>query len=103
MQHVINKIMETKQITVCDAIFIDVSCEHNDSTDIKCGGPYILGYEFYVSPDENIEEVETKIKGFIKKYNRPFIGINHYVKKNFNVERLWTIDIIEECIKNNAI
>ena len=55
--------METKQITVCDAIFIYVSCERNDWTDIKCGGPAILGYEFYVSPDEDIEMVKNEIDG----------------------------------------
>ena len=35
--------METKKITVCDAKHFNVSCKYNDSTDIKCGGPPILG------------------------------------------------------------
>lgn len=95
--------MKTKQITVCDAIFIDVSCERNDWADIKCGGPAILGYKFLVSPDEDIEVFENEIKKFIKKYRRPFMGISHYVRKNVNVEHLWTLERIEKCIKENAI
>lgn len=95
--------METKQITVCDAIFIDVSCERNDWVDIKCGGPAILGYEFYVSPDEDIEMVKNEIVKYIKKYHRPFMGISHYVRKNFDIQKLWTLERIEECIKKHAI
>lgn len=95
--------METKQITVCDAIFIDVSCERNDWVDIKCGGPAILGYEFYVSPDEDIEMVKNEIVKYIKKYHRSFMGISHHVRKNFDIQKLWTLERIEECIKKHAI
>lgn len=95
--------METKQITVCDAIYIDVTCERNDWTDIKCGGPATLGYEFYVSPDEDIDYIEGEIKKYIKKYRRPFMGISHSVHKNFNIKYLWTLEKIEKCIRENAI
>lgn len=95
--------METKQITVCDAIHIDVACEKNDWEDIKYGGSPILGYDFYISPDEDIEFIKNEIVKYIKKYNRPFISIKHSIRKNYIVEKLWTLEKIEECIKNNSI
>jgi hypothetical protein len=94
--------MKTKTITVCDALFIDVSCDHNDSTDIKCGGPAILGYEFYVSPDENRQEIYDFIYKCIKKYRRPFIAISFRPENNFPVDNLWTREQIEECIAENG-
>jgi hypothetical protein len=95
--------METKTIEVCDALHVDVSCERNDSTDIKCGGPAMLGYDFFVSPDEEIADLMNFIHYCIKKYHRPFIGIATSEKKNFPVENLWTREMIEKCIKENAI
>ena len=95
--------MKTKTIEVCDAIHINVNCKENDWDDIKIGGPATLGYEFYVSPDEDIEALKKTIKGWIKKYKRPFLGINHRVRKDFPIEYLWTHEKMEECIRNNAI
>jgi hypothetical protein len=95
--------MKTKTIEVCDAVYVDVSCERNDPTDIKCGGPAMLGYEFYVSPDENIFELIDFISEVIKKYHRPFIGICTGEKKDFPVNNLWTREEIENCIKKNEI
>lgn len=93
--------METKTITVCDAIHIDVACERNDMADIKCGGPAVLGYDFFVSPDEDIEMVKDEIKKAIKLKRQPFMGISTNVHKNFDVTKLWTLEKIQNCIKNN--
>ena len=95
--------MKTKTIEVCDAIHFGVSCEHNDSVDIRAGGPPVLGYDFIVSPDEDEGEMKEFIKECIKKYKRPFIGISTYKRKNFPVENLWTREKIEECIKKFGI
>ena len=95
--------MKTKTIEVCDSILYDVSCLQNDSTDIKCGGPVVLGYEFGVSPDENKEEIINHIKKYIKKYNRPFMGISTRIIKDFPVESLWSKDGIENCIKEHDV
>lgn len=95
--------MKTKTIEVCDAIYVDISCERNDSTDIKCGGPPMLGYEFFVSPDEEITDLLNYLHLWIKKYHRPFIGISTTERKNFPVENLWTREMMEKCIKENAI
>jgi len=95
--------MKTKKIEVCTAIHLGVDCEENDSVDIRCGGPRMLGYDFYISTDENLKEVESKIKEFLKKYNRPFIRINSSKQKDFNVEKLWSLSKIEKCIKEVEI
>lgn len=95
--------METKSITVCDAYRINVSCERNDWADIKCDVPAMLGYDFVVSPYWDIKETMEEIKNIIIKYKRPFIGISYNKYKNFNVKYLWTMEKIEECIKNNSV
>jgi hypothetical protein len=95
--------METKTIEVCDAVFVDVSCERNDPVDIRCGGPAILGYEFHVSPDEDIFDLVDFITICIKKNHRPFMGISTGERKDFPVKDLWTREMIENCIKENAI
>ena len=95
--------MKTKTIEVCDAIRVDVSCERNDPVDIKGGGPAMLGYDFYVSPDENIFDLIDFIYDCIRKYKRPFIGISTGERKDFPVGNLWTREEIEKCIKENKI
>ena len=91
--------MKTKQIEVCDANYFSVSCVHNDWADIKCGGSPILGYDFIVSPDEDVDEMKKFIELTIRKYKRPFMGISVNVHKDFPVDKLWTREKIEECIK----
>jgi hypothetical protein len=95
--------MRTRQIKVCDAIHIKVDCAINDPVDIRAGGPAVLGYDFYVSPDVKINTIITTIKKFLKKYNRPLMDISHYVHKDFNVESLWTVERIEQCIKEHSV
>jgi hypothetical protein len=97
------KIMKTKTIKVCDAIHVDVSCEENDSTDIKCGGPAMLGYDFFVSPDENCNELCTFIKKCLKTYGRPLINIIINAHEDFPIKKLWTRKMIEKCIKEHNL
>jgi hypothetical protein len=95
--------METKTITVCTANLFTVNCEYNDPTDINCGGPAILGYDFYVSPDEDITEVKRFIKKCLKKYDRPLLNIITSKHKNFPTSDLWDMKKIEKCIKEISI
>jgi len=95
--------MKTKTIEVCDAIHIDVSCELNDPVDVKCGGLPVLGYDFYISPDENIEEWKKFVMDCIKKYRRPFMGISTDIRKDLPVDCLWTKEMIDNCIKTHEI
>jgi len=83
--------MKTKTIEVCDAICINIVCGNNDWDDIKIGGPATLGYEFGVAPDTNMHELKSKLKGFIKKYDRPFMKFTQSVIEDFHVKHLWTL------------
>jgi hypothetical protein len=94
--------MKTKTITVCEeAIMIDVICEYINSADIFCGEEPSLGYCFYVSSDENINEIEKNITLLMKKYNRPLINIEFRSRVNINIDWLWDMEKIEKCIKEN--
>lgn len=95
--------MKTKTIEVCDAIMINITCALNDEDDIKCGGPTTLGYEFYVNPDENKDELVQFVKGCLNKYNRPLLYIDLSIKHNFPVDKLWTSQKIHKTIKDNAV
>ena len=95
--------MKTKTITVCDAIHINVLCAYNDYADIKCGGSPTLGYDFFVSPDEDKPAMTKFIKKCLKEYQRPFIGLDYDIKKDFKIDNLWTKEEIEECIKQHAV
>ena len=89
--------MKTKQIIVCDAIYIDVSCVYDEKIDD------VFGYDFYVSPDCDLEAIINDIKSFLIKYNRPLISITHGLKLDYDVSKLWDTEKIEECIKTYEI
>jgi len=91
--------MEKKTIEVCEANVFSVSCEHNDSVDIRCGGPAILGYDFGVSPDEDKDDIIKFLKETVKKHHQPCMGVSVNKQKNFPVEHLWTKEKMETCIK----
>lgn len=91
--------MKTEKIEVCEAKVYSVSCEHNDSVDIRCGGPAILGYDFGVSPDEDEEDIKQFLRETVKKHHQPFMGVSVSKQKNFPVEHLWTKQRMENCIK----
>lgn len=94
--------METKTITVCKAIHIGVDCVENDPQDIKCGGPEYLGYDFYISMEDNMSYIESQIKNWLKEYGKPFVSISHEVIEDFNVSELWSSSNIEKCIKEQS-
>jgi hypothetical protein len=93
--------METKTIEGCDAIHVEVSSEMNDPVDVKCGGPAVLGYDFYINPDEDTRNIETLIRRCMRKKNQPIMGVSFDVEKDYPVKNLWTRKMIEDCIKNN--
>jgi len=95
--------MKTKKIEVCNAIQISVNCKRNDSTDIKCGGPVMLGYDFIVSSDKNLEKIKTFIKECLKDNNRPFIDFSTQVREDFPVKHIWKKKGIKKCIEENGV
>lgn len=75
---------------------IVVDCEENDIVDIKCGGPRILGYDFYVE-DKKVDELIEFVKETLKKYHQPLMGINTI--KNVTCTKTWDKENIEKCIR----
>lgn len=94
--------METRTITVCQAVYIGVNCEANDPIDVKCGGPEYLGYDFYISIEENLSIVERNIKQYLIDNKKPFVSIVHNLIEDFNVEDLWSLEKIEKCIHEES-
>ena len=81
---------------------INVDCQYNDDEDIKCGGPYCLGYDFYVNNQE-VDEMMDFIKSTCDELNVPIVALYYdkemlYEKDN---EKVWTKEKIYNCIKNN--
>lgn len=92
--------MKTKFVKVCDAVLINVMTDHNDITDIKCGGPATLGFEFYVDPDRKDEFVKY-VKDTLKEYHISYIDIRTRKEENFMVKRLWSKKMIKKCVEDN--
>lgn len=85
-----------------DCLKISVDCKYNDDEDIKCGGPYSLGYDFYVNRDQ-VNEMMDFIKTTCDEFNVPILAL-YYDKEILyekDAEKVWTKEKIYECIKNN--
>jgi len=87
----------------CEAVHIDVQCERNDSEDIECGGPVMLGYSFYISKSDNLSEYKQFIKDCLEKYNRPFVNMVITLKSRLNTKYLNDKKQIEETIRVESI
>lgn len=92
---------DDNKITTCDAVHIDILCQKNNTNDIDCGGPVYLGYDFYIEMTQNISEIKETIRSFLRKYHRPFISFKETIEKDCNIGKVWAIETIEECIKDN--
>ena len=83
---------------------IIVDCEKNDPVDYRCGGPYILGFDFFVT-DENKNEILDFVKEMLIKYKRPIMDIRVTEKRADEYVGQETIEYwskkekIEKCIK----
>lgn len=76
---------------------ITVNCERNDPVDMKCGGPAVLGFDFYVDADEDMVDF---IKSKLRENGLPVMSISVSKKEDEIVEKnLWTKEKISECIR----
>lgn len=89
------------KVLTCNAMHLDILCQNNTSIDINNGGTPILGYDFYIEINQDMEKVKQDIKLFLRKYKRPFISFKETIEKNCSINKIWTISQIEECIKEN--
>lgn len=76
-----------------------IDCEHNDWSDIKCGGPQYLGFDFVVDSSENNEDLEIFLRKTLKINGHGCISIKIY---EMDKPKVWTREEIEECIKNTT-
>lgn len=81
---------------------IVVDCQYNDEVDIKCGGPYCLGYDFFI-PTEQVDEMLEYIRETCEELNTPILAMYYDPNQTFEKEedKLWTKEKIYECIENN--
>ena len=91
-----------KTVKAYEAKHYSVNCKPNDSVDIKCGGPPILGFDFYVDSTKSEKIVITHIKKELKKNNLPLMSIR-VVENNRLVKTLWTNKMISEAIKKYSV
>lgn len=75
-----------------------VDCMENDPIDFKCGGPRILGFDFFVKPDECDTRIE-EIKALLLKYKRPLMSVRTVPCVPGKQYTLWSLDSIEKEIK----
>ena len=75
---------------------IIVDCERNDPVDIRCGGPQILGFDFFVK-DENVDEMISFVKEQLKLNHLPLMAITTVSAPT--EAKLWTKEMIAKCIK----
>lgn len=76
-------------------VAIVVDCKENDIVDIKCGGPTMLGYDFFVK-EEDVDATKELIKTELQKNNQPLLNIT--TREAPVNAKLWTPDMIKECI-----
>lgn len=88
-----------KTVKAVRTTHICVTCGPNDTTDIKCGGPATLGYDFYVDP-KKADGLKKHIEKELKKYNRPCWDITiHKESDLIEPKNLWDKKMITTCIK----
>ncbi len=86
--------MENKTVRII------VDCETNDPVDVKCGGPLILGFDFFAR-EEVADKMIEEIKKLLDIYRMPLMQIKK-VSEEAKKETLdyWEkIENIEKCIK----
>ena len=87
-----------KKVDAYEVIHISVDCECNDLTDMKCGGPATLGYDFYVDADCDTKDMKLFIKNELKKNRQPLMSIS--IGEKTVQTSFWTKEMISDCISN---
>lgn len=80
---------------------VEVNCVLNDPVDVRCGGPYYLGFDFFVKREET-EDMINFIEATLNEFNVPLIGICSYNREIEELNNIWTKEKIYDCIKNDA-
>ena len=85
-----------------DCYKIVVDCQYNDEVDIRCGGPYSLGYDFFVEVSV-VDEMIDFVKETCEKLGVPVLALYYDKLETFEKEqdKVWTKEKIYKCIENN--
>jgi hypothetical protein len=83
--------------TLYRARHYSVNCKRNDDVDIKCGGPPVLGFDFYIDIDMPEDETVEWLKEALKKTNHECMGVS--ALGTMEVQKLWTQKEILKCMK----
>lgn len=80
---------------------ISVDCCHNDPVDIRCGGPYYLGFDFFVRRHEEQEMVKFII-ATIEELHVPLMSVNIGDVVELTEDHVWTKERILASITKEA-
>ena len=79
---------------------ITIDCVRNeDKTDLRCGGPQYLGFDFCIMAHHGYpKDIEKIIRNLLEKHNRPIIDIIVSRPRELNC-KAWSFEEIEQCIQ----
>lgn len=80
---------------------ISINTERNDPVDVKCGGPYYLGFDFKIKKEKGytLKKIETKMRSLLEKENTHYISLNVF-EQEYKEPKWWTFEEIDAEIKN---
>ena len=80
---------------------IGVDCVANDPTDIRCGGPEYLGFDFNIRKEQT-EEMKKFIVEALNNFGIPLIAIYSRGEMDLSEEKVWPKERIVGVISKDA-
>lgn len=82
---------------------IVIDCIPNDPVDIRCGGPEILGYDYFVKQEETISLIEV-VEKTLEELNLPImeIRVEDEGKLRLTEKEVWTKERIIQSLINDS-
>lgn len=91
----------TRKLYVVRHVCVNVC--RNDAQDMKCGGPPVLGFDFYVDYDEKPVDIREFIKAELAKCDLPCMSISvSREKQERSKSQVWTRAKMASCIKRDG-
>lgn len=83
---------------------IDISVKHNDPVDIRCGGPTVLGFDFYVEEGifkgKKITTIERSVRDWLAKEDISHMGV--FVRE-IKPYKIWNKDAMLKCMRETEL
>ncbi len=76
---------------------VSINTKENDQVDIKCGGPYYLGFDFKIFQKDGLTKgkVEKAIKKMLDNNNIHYLSL-HVSKEKYIEPKIWSLDEIND-------